>query len=42
MKTWLVFNSRMDVIGSVSADGYTEAFMVAQRRFGYVEYIQEC
>ena len=41
MKTWLVFNSKMDVVGSVRAEGYTEAFMIAQNRFRYVEYIQE-
>ena len=42
MKTWLVFNARMDVVGTVRAEGYTEAFIVARRRFAYVDYIQEC
>ena len=41
MKTWLVFNSKMDVIGSVRAEGYTQAFVIAQNRFRYVDYIQE-
>ncbi len=41
MTTWLVFNSRMDVIGSVRAEGYTQAFVIAQNRFRYVDYIQE-
>jgi hypothetical protein len=38
---WLVFNGNMQVIGTVVADGYTEAFMVARCRFGYVEYIEQ-
>lgn len=38
---WLVFNSRMDVIGTVFANGYTEAFAIARNRFRYVDYIQE-
>lgn len=38
---WMVFNSRMDVIGTVYADGYTEAFIIAKRKFRYVEYIQK-
>lgn len=41
MTTWLVFNSRMDVIGSVRAEGYTQAFAIAKNRFRYVDYIQE-
>jgi len=41
MTTWLVFNSRMDVIGSVRAEGYTQAFAIAQNRFRHVDYIQE-
>lgn len=41
MKTWLVFNSKMIVVGSVRAEGYTEAFSLAQNRFRYVDYIQE-
>lgn len=31
----------MDVIGTVYADGYTEAFIIAKRKFRYVEYIRE-
>ena len=42
MKRWLVFNSRMDVIGKVFADGYTAAFIAARNRYRYVDYIQEC
>ena len=42
MKTWLVFDRRMEVIGTVRAEGYSEAFMLAMSRFRYVEYIQEC
>lgn len=38
---WLVFNGDMEVIGTVFADGYTEAFILARRRFGYVEYIEQ-
>ena len=41
MMRWLVFNSRMDVIGTVFADGYTEAFVIARNRFRDVDYIQE-
>jgi hypothetical protein len=41
MMKWLVFNSRMDVIGTVVADGYTQAFIVASNRFRDVDYIQE-
>jgi hypothetical protein len=41
MMRWMVFNSKMDVIGTIVADNYTEAFAVAQRRFRYVEYIQK-
>lgn len=41
MMRWLVFNSRMDVIGTVFADGYTAAFIEARRRFRDVDYIQE-
>ena len=42
MKTWLVFNRRMDVVGTVRAESYNEAFAIAEKRFRYVEYIQEC
>ena len=38
---WMVFNSRMDVIGTVYADNYTSAFIEARRRFRDVDYIQE-
>lgn len=38
---WLVFNSRMDVVGTVIADGYTAAFIKARRIFQDVDYIQE-
>ena len=41
MMRWLVFNSRMDVIGTVFADGFTAAFIEARRRFRDVDYIQE-
>lgn len=41
MMRWMVFNSKMEVIGTVVADGYTEAFAMAQRLFRYVECIQK-
>ena len=41
MMRWMVFNSRMDVVGTVYADGYTAAFIEARRRFRDVDYIQE-
>lgn len=41
MMRWMVFNSRMDFIGFVTADGYTEAFIIARRKFRNVDYIQE-
>jgi hypothetical protein len=31
----------MDVIGTVIADGYTQAFIVARNSFRDVDYIQE-
>lgn len=40
MMRWMVFNSRMDVIGMVYAEDYTEAFMIAQRKFRNVDYIR--
>ena len=42
MKSWMVFDHRMEVIGFVSADNYTSAFMEAKRKYRRVEYIQEC
>ena len=42
MKTWLVFDRRMEVIGTVRAEAYSQAFTLAMSRFRYVEYIQEC
>ena len=41
MMRWMVFNERMDVIGTVYADNYTEAFIVARRRYPEVDYTQE-
>lgn len=42
MVTWLVFNSRMDVIGTIVAHNYTEAFNEARYMFRDVDYIQQC
>lgn len=42
MIRWMVFNSRTDVVGFVFADGYTEALIVATRKYRNVDYIQEC
>ena len=42
MKKFLVFNSRMDVIGTVYAANYTLAFSEARYMFRDVDYIQEC
>jgi hypothetical protein len=42
MKKWLIYDRRMEVIGIVKAESYNEAFHMAYKRFGYVEYIQEC
>jgi len=38
---WMVFNSKMDVIGVVIANDYNDAWYVANRKYRYVEYIQE-
>jgi hypothetical protein len=41
MMEWMVYDSRMNVIGTVFADNYTSAFIEARRRFPKVDYIQE-
>lgn len=38
---WMVYNDRMECIGIVVADGYTEAFIVARNKYRNVDYIQE-
>lgn len=38
---WMVYNSRMDCIGIVTADNYTEAFIVARRKYRQADYIQQ-
>ena len=40
--TYLVFNGRMEVVGTVKAQSYNEAYSLACERFRYVEYIEEC
>jgi hypothetical protein len=41
MMKWMVYDSRMNVIGTVIANNYTLAFIEARRRFPKVDYIQE-
>lgn len=38
---WLVFNSRMDVIGTVFASNFTMAWLEARNKFRDADYIQE-
>lgn len=40
MKKWLVFNEKMDCIGSVMADDFNDAWAIASQKYRSVDYIQ--
>lgn len=40
MKKWLVFNEKMDCIGSVMADDFNDAWAIASRKYRNVDYIR--
>lgn len=38
---WMVFDHRMECVGIVVADNYTEAFIIARQKYRNTDYIQE-